>query len=183
MEQTTMITRSLRISPGLPWGGPLPGGGYDGKTKRLDRAVQRFAEWLHRRIAGPVQVRFNSHRLSGGAFVYPGLDAAAEITFDTPEIGLGARLITPASVQRRRDQAWDKGEGSSLPALEWEDCWTESTPLSYNLLIYPQYLRDPGNLGEHKPGDSFGYWSVQTPREAYRLLQRLIVKGEFRAQL
>ena len=78
-----MITRSLGISPGLPWGGPLPGGGYDGKTKRLDRAVQRFAEWLHRRIAGPVQVRFNSHRLSGGAFVYPGLDAAAEITFDT----------------------------------------------------------------------------------------------------
>ena len=121
-----MITRSLGISPGLPWGGPLPGGGYDGKTKRLDRAVQRFAEWLHRRIAGPVQVRFNSHRLSGGAFVYPGLDAAAEITFDTPEIGLGARLITPASVQRRRDRAWDKGEGSSLPALEWEDCWTES---------------------------------------------------------
>ena len=133
-----MITRSLGISPGLPWGGPLPGGGYDGKTKRLDRAVQRFAEWLHRRIAGPVQVRFNSHRLSGGAFVYPGLDAAAaEITFDTPEIGLGARLITPASVQRRRDRAWNKGEGSSLPALEWEDCWTESTPLSYNVLVYP----------------------------------------------
>ena len=76
-----MITRSLGISPGLPWGGPLPGGGYDGKTKRLDRAVQRFAEWLHRRIAGPVQVRFNSHRLSGGAFVYPGLDADARITF------------------------------------------------------------------------------------------------------
>ena len=106
-----MITRSLGISPGVPWGGPLPGGGYDGKTKRLDRAVQRFAEWLHRRIAGPVQVRFNSHRLSGGAFVYPGLAADAEITFDTPEIGLGARLITPASVQRRRDRAWDKGEG------------------------------------------------------------------------
>ena len=43
-----MITRSLGISPGVPWGGPLPGGGYEGKTKRLDRAVQRFAEWLQR---------------------------------------------------------------------------------------------------------------------------------------
>ena len=104
-----MITRSLGISPGLPWGGPLPGGGYDGKTKRLDRAVQRFAEWLHRRIAGPVQVRFNSHRLSGGAFVYPDAGPDAEISFDMPEIGLGARLITPASVQRRRDRAWNKG--------------------------------------------------------------------------
>ena len=148
-----MITRSLGISPGLPWGGPLPGGGYDGKTKRLDRAVQRFAEWLHRRIAGPVQVRFNSHRLSGGAFVYPGLDAAAaEITFDTPEIGLGARLITPASVQRRRDQAWDKGEGASLPALEWEDCWTESAPLSYNVLVYPQYPARPRRPGRVQAG-------------------------------
>jgi len=178
-----MITRSLGISPGLPWGGPLPGGGYDGKTKRLDRAVQRFAEWLHRRIAGPVQVRFNSHRLSGGAFVYPDAGPDARITFDTPEIGFGARLITPASVQRRRDRAWKKGEGYSLPALEWEDCWTEAVPLAYNVLIYPQYLRDPGNLGEHKPGDRFGYWSVATPQEAYRLLQQRIVKGAFRAQL
>ena len=169
-----MITRSLGIAPGLPWGGPLPGGGYEGKTKRLDRAVQRFAEWLHRRIAGPVQVRFNSHRLSGGAVVYPDAAPDARIILDSPEIGLGARLVTPASAQRRRDRAWSKGEGSSLPALEWEDCWTESTPLSYNVLIYPQYLRDPGNLGEHKPGDRFGYWSVATPQQAYRLVRQLV---------
>ncbi len=169
-----MITRSLGIAPGLPWGGPLPGGGYEGKTKRLDRAVQRFAEWLHRRIAGPVQVRFNSHRLSGGAYVYPDAAPDARITLDAPEIGLGARLVTPASVQMRRDRAWNKGEGSSLPALEWENCWTESTPLSYSVLVYPQYLRDPGNLGEHKPGDRFGYWSVATPQQAYRLVRQLV---------
>jgi hypothetical protein len=169
-----MITRSLGISPGLPWGGPLPGGGYDGKTKRLDRTVQRFAEWLRRRIAGPVQVRFNSHRLSGGAFVYPDVGPDARIAFDTPEIGLGARLITPVSVQRRRDLAWKKGEGHSLPALEWEDCWTEAVPLAYNELIYPQYLRDPDDLGEYKPGDRFGYWSVATPQEAYRLVRQLV---------
>ena len=30
-----------------------------------------------------------------------------------------------------------------LPALEWEDCWTEDTPLRYNVLVYPQYLRNP----------------------------------------
>lgn len=169
-----MITRSIGINPGLPWGGPLPGGGYEGKTKGLDRAVQRFAEWLHGRIASPVQVRFNAHRLSGGAYVYPDAALAARVAIDAPEIGLGARLITPASVQRRRDRPWSKGEGSSLPALEWEDCWTEKTPLSYNVLIYPQYLRDPGNLGEHKPGDRFGYWSVATPQQAYRLVRQLV---------
>ena len=61
-----------------------------------------------------------------------------------------------------------------LPALEWENCWTESTPLSYDVLVYPQYLRDPDDLGEHKPGDRFGYWSVGTPQEAYRLLRQLV---------
>ena len=67
-----MITRSVGISPGVPWAGPLPGGGYDGKTKRLDRAVGRFAAWLQQHFACPVEIRFNSDRLSGGAFVYPG---------------------------------------------------------------------------------------------------------------
>ena len=42
-----MITRSLGIAPGLPWGGPRPGGGYEGKTKRLDLAVARFAAFAH----------------------------------------------------------------------------------------------------------------------------------------
>ena len=169
-----MITRSLGIDPGLPWSGPLPGGGYEGKTRRLDRAVQRFAEWLHARIAGPVQVRFNFDRLSGGAFVYPGLDPDARIAFDTPEIGLSARLITPPAVQRRRDRAWKRGEWRSLPSLEYEDCWTEQTPLRYNVLIYPQFLRFSDNLGEHKPGDRFGYWTAGTPQEAYNRLRRLV---------
>ena len=102
-----MITRSLGISPGLPWGGPLPGGGYDGKTKRLDRAVQRFAEWLHRRIAGPVQVRFNSHRLSGGAFVYPGLDAGRRNHFRHA----GNRAGRPAYHARERTTAARSGLG------------------------------------------------------------------------
>ena len=172
-----MITRSLGIDPGVPWAGPLPGGGYEGKTKRLDRAVQRFAEWLNGRIAGPVQVRFNSDRLSGGAFVYPGLEPDARITFDTPEVGLSAGLITPPDVQRRRDRAWKRGEWRGLPSLEHEDCWTEQTPLRYNVLIHPEFLPDPSDLGEYKPGDRFGYWSVKTPREAYRLLQRLIVRS------
>jgi len=169
-----MITRSRGINPCVPWGGPLPGGGYEGKTKHLDRAVQHFAEWLQARVTGPVQVRFNSHRLSGGAFVYPGLDPAAHVTFDTPEIGLGARLVTPPAVVRRRDRAWQRGEGSSLPALEWEDCWNENTPLTYNVLVYPEFLSDPTDLGEQKLGDRFGYWSAATPQEAYRLVRRLV---------
>jgi len=168
------ITRSTGISPGVPWAGPLPGGGYNGKTKRLDRAVARSAEWLGRHFACDVQVRFNSHRLSGGAFIYPG--AKGKTTFDTPEIGLGAGLIIPPAVKRRRDRAWRDGTWRRLPNLESEDCWTEQTPLDYNVLAYPEFLRDPSDLGEYtgKRNATFGYWTVPTAQEAYRLLRKLI---------
>ncbi len=173
---TATITRStgIKLGPGMPWGGTPPGGGYDGKTKRLDRAVARFAKWLSERIGGPVQIRFNSHRLSGGAYLSPGRDADAPFDINAPEIGVGARLVIPADVKRRRDRAWAKGQWRSLPALEHEDCWNEKTPLTYNILIHPQYLRNPDDLGEHEPGASFGYWTVNTPQEAYRLLKRLL---------
>ena len=158
-----MITRSIGISPGLPWAGPLPGGGYDGKTKHLDRAVQRFAEWLQKHLPGPVQIRFNSHRLSGGAYIYPGAAPDAKVTFDTPEIGLSAGLVIPKSMWKR-------------PEWEWKDDELARLLLRYHVLVYPQVLSDPSDLGEHKPGDQFGYWTVATPQEAYRLLKRLIVK-------
>jgi len=169
---TKTITRSSGISPGVPWAGPLPGGGHDGKTKRLDRAVVRFAEWLRAHLPGPVQIRFNSDRLSGGAFVYPG--ARGAVTFDTPEIGLTARLIMPEHVKQEREKAWEEGNWRRLVSVERLDCWTEETPLSYHVLIYPQFLRFPDNLGEYKPGSRFGYWTAGTPQEAYRLLKRLV---------
>ena len=102
-----MMTRSVGIDPGVAWAGPLPGGGYEGKTKRLDREVSRFAEWLRMHLPGPVQIRFNSDRLSGGAFVYPG---AKKIAFDTPEIGLTARLVMPEHVKQERERAWNAGD-------------------------------------------------------------------------
>jgi len=170
-----MITRLTGLSPGVPWAGPLPGGGYNGKTRRLDRAVARFAEWLQRHFDCDVQVRFNSHRLSGGAFIYPG--AKGRITFNTPEIGLGARLITPLAVKQKHDRAWEEGTWDRLPPLEREDCWTEETPLDYNVLGYPEVLRNPSDLGEWtgNRNAAFGYWTVATAQEAYRLLRRLTV--------
>lgn len=65
-----MITRFTGI-PVSGWPGPLPGGGYEGATKALDRAVMRHAEalkeWLGHDLT--VQIRFNSNRLRGGAWI------------------------------------------------------------------------------------------------------------------
>lgn len=71
------ISRSTSVSVaalGIPWAGPLPGGGYEGATPALDRAVQRHARalqaWLGRRVR--IEIRFNSDRESGGAWVWDG---------------------------------------------------------------------------------------------------------------
>jgi hypothetical protein len=157
---TTTITRSSGINPGLAWAGPLPGGGYDGRTKHLDRAVLRFATWLQARIGGNVQVRFNSHRLSGGAYT-TGSRVDGPIPVDRAEIGLSARLDIPQAMWKR-------------PEWEWTDAELEALPLQYHVSVSPQFLRNPSDLGEHKPSDRYGYWTVKTPREAYRLLRRLL---------
>jgi len=160
-----MITRSIGIHPGVPWNGPLPGGGYQGKTECLDCAIQRFAKWLKKHFDRPVQIRFNSDRLSGGAYLRPATARG--------EIGLSAQLVISESIKRKRDRAWKNGTWRSLPALEAENCWTEETPLRYAILIAPEFLHDPDNLGKQEPGSRFGYWTVKTPQEAYRLLKRL----------
>src|ERR1051326_4534531 len=47
----------------------LPGGGFNGKTRALDRAVERTAEMLRDHYKCDVEIRFNSHRESGGAYI------------------------------------------------------------------------------------------------------------------
>lgn len=60
------ITRSVGVYAGA---GCIAGGGYQGATTELDAAVALAAEALAKRYAQPVEIRFNSHRLSGGAFM------------------------------------------------------------------------------------------------------------------
>ena len=65
-----MITRSTGIVPNIPWAGPLPGGGYTGKTPELDAAVVQCAELLEKEFPlVDVEIRFNTDRESGGAWV------------------------------------------------------------------------------------------------------------------
>jgi len=80
------MNRSAGLSPGVPWAGPLPGGGYQGLTPKLDAAVLAQARWLETHLGEDVEVRFNSDRRSGGAFL-----AVGEFSHD---IGLGVALTT-----------------------------------------------------------------------------------------
>ncbi len=51
-------------------GGHIVGGGHSGLTQQLDEIVKRQAEWLREQFPDyAVQIRFNSDRKSGGAFI------------------------------------------------------------------------------------------------------------------
>lgn len=83
---------SIQRSAGFPLGGGavaygIAGGGWSGVTAELDNVVLQAAEALVAAYGKDIEVRFNSDRHSGGAFLR------------TPdgrndEVGIGARVIT-----------------------------------------------------------------------------------------
>jgi F0F1-type ATP synthase delta subunit len=60
------ITRSAGMTTGL---GYLVGSGYEGKTKEFDNTVTKIAKLLQRIFKHDVEIRFNTDRESGGAFI------------------------------------------------------------------------------------------------------------------
>lgn len=76
-----MITRSTGITTGL---GYLVGNGYEGETKKLDDGVLKIADLLKKTFNKNIEIRYNSNRKSGGAFV--------KDTHFSDQIGLGAGL-------------------------------------------------------------------------------------------
>ena len=92
---------SVTRSAGLPVGlGFVVGGGYTGASDDLDQTVAQAADMLAEGYGMDVTVRFNSDRLSGGAWLvtHEGPDQLGA----NAEIGLCASLTTEHTEQRRR---------------------------------------------------------------------------------
>lgn len=65
-----MAKAEITRASGIWVGGYNPGEGYEGLTKELDASVASDAEWLRRHFPGHgVEIRFNSDRRSGGAYL------------------------------------------------------------------------------------------------------------------
>lgn len=97
------------------WGGPLPGGGYQGATEELDALVVEAANRLTAEYNRDVVIRFNSDRRSGGAWLR---DHGTNDTL----VGLNAgfRAIRPATMTM--DEYIDTY--LSLPQAIFIDTWT-----------------------------------------------------------
>lgn len=86
MENT--IERCAGITTGL---GYVVGGGYYGKTEELDNIVTKEAEILQKLYGKNVVIRFNSDRMSGGAYIKDGKTDSS--------IGLGARAFNSKMIK------------------------------------------------------------------------------------
>lgn len=71
----------------------LPGGGYRGLTDELDAIVMTAAERLTATYKRDIQVRYNSDRLSGGAYLMP------EAEVGVIGVGAGIHKIRPAGFE------------------------------------------------------------------------------------
>lgn len=122
----------IERSAGLPIGvsGLTAGGGGTGLTESLDDVVQRAAEALSALYDAPVTVRFNSDRLSGGAWLktvepdYIGGNAEVGITArvspdapePTPELSIIMRRMARSADDWETDYA--DLEGSAADSVE-----------------------------------------------------------------
>ena len=97
------ITRSYGIPVtvgGIPY---LVGNGGQGKTEDLDKLVQQAANWLANEFERDIEIRFNSNRESGGAWLKNSLEGFA----GNCQVGLGAGL-------------WSNGiKGKNVPIAEY----------------------------------------------------------------
>ena len=90
------ITRSTGLYTG--YGAYFCGNGYEGTTKELDDTVKREAELLTTTFKRDIEIRFNSDRESGGAWLKNSLEGFA----GNCQVGLGAgiRAIKPEGMSR-----------------------------------------------------------------------------------
>jgi hypothetical protein len=87
-----MIERSI----GICEYGYIVGGGYEGKTKQLDDIVKKEAELLQKYFNRDVEIRFNSDRESGGAWIKDGKKNCS--------VGLSARLSNSKFLKMSQEQ-------------------------------------------------------------------------------
>lgn len=84
-----MITRSTGIIPKFKDGGSIPtavfpGGGFSGKTEKLDNVVQNIAQKLSETFNKDIEIRFNANRESGGTFL--------KLNDNFSSVGIGAKI-------------------------------------------------------------------------------------------
>lgn len=133
-----MITRST----GIVVGAYLVGGGYTGRTKELDDMVQRAAEMVADAFKWPVEIRFNSDRRSGGAFVNEP-DNPHKTRFG---LTVSLRNVKPEGMS---DDAW--------VMAPWAFRESQPEALYISTYITAQWLQNPSQANAGNPDNRYDF--------------------------
>lgn len=152
---TDLIERSAGIVCRV---GVIPfvvGGGYEGKTEALDTAVQAGAVALQEMFDHPVVTRFNSDRMSGGAFLRTNDDINSFA--GNAEIQIGACLFDLEKMKRQDAdfaRRYPREEPVDLEAEFLATCERlgldpngSNEQIKYKAGIHRAYVRDPDAPG------------------------------------
>lgn len=103
--------KTISRSSGIIVRGFVVGGGQRGFSEELDRIVMQEAEFLRDHFHSNVTIRYNSDRLSGGAWL---VDAPVDTFGANSSIGLGASLVN----RKLRDMLLEETMKLSLRQLQ-----------------------------------------------------------------
>jgi hypothetical protein len=109
MQDERTITRStgVELPPGFALG-MRPGGGYSGATADLDALVADAAELLRDAFGMDIEIRFNSDRESGGAWLK---------TPGATDVQIGGHVTTERAHRRREQFIARYGDDDRAPLL------------------------------------------------------------------
>jgi len=102
--------------------GYFVGGGYEGATKELDNVVKREAELLQKHFNKDIEIRFNSDRMSGGAWVKDGKKNCS--------VGLSARLTNSELLEMSSEQRMELSQKEFRKLLDNPDMIIYETGIS-----------------------------------------------------
>ena len=141
--------------PGLPF---MYGAGYEGATEELDRLVVRAAKMLWKAYSLDVEIRFNTDRRSGGAWLKIGEDA------DLCGLCVGLRKQRPDGLTDQQWWAMPRPEYYALPDDLYIDTYIDA-----------RCCADPVIVNEGNPGYRYATHEHKTLAAGLRWLKRYAV--------
>jgi hypothetical protein len=151
------MTSTITRSAGIAVGGYNPGGGRAGITVELDDVVAEAAERLRDRYGRDVEIRFNSDRQSGGAFV----SAPASVGITAARVLLSRTRALVAGIEDFEDNCRRRGIDPAGPE--------EQT--SMHVLVDAALLTDPGMANSGNDDARYAYVNVRDADAAMALLE------------
>ena len=135
---------TIRRHAGIPIKGTpyAVGAGYSGITQELDQTVELAARMLAAAFGGDIEIRFNTDRRSGGAWLMD----------DKPGLAGNASVGLTAGLRAKRPDGLSDAEWWDMPIEEHQRLPVELTVAT---VVKPDHLNDPALANQGNPDSRY----------------------------